>query len=58
MLEIVPAKKSDAELILQYIRALAEVENFPFPVSVSRADLEVGLFGESPAAVALMRELR
>ncbi len=51
-LAIRPAEPSDVPLLVQFIRELAEAERFPYPVTVSEADLRESLFGPRPAAEA------
>ncbi|EPJ45028.1 MAG: GCN5-related N-acetyltransferase [Osedax symbiont Rs2] len=54
MLEIRPAIKQDCALILDYIKALAIAEDFPFAVAVTLQDLQRNLFNDSPTAHALV----
>ena len=54
MLEIRSALKQNCALILDYIKALAIAEDFPFSVTVSIEDLEKNLFSDSPTAHALI----
>jgi len=54
MLEIKPAIKSDADLILHYIKALAIAEKFPFEVTVTLADIENNLLADDANAEALV----
>ena len=51
------AEPSDVELLVDFIRELAEFEAFPFPVTVSADDLRANLFGPAPAAQALVGEV-
>ena len=48
---------SDVPLILSLIKELAEIEKFPFEITVTERDLEKSLFGTSPAAEVLIFEL-
>jgi GNAT superfamily N-acetyltransferase len=48
MLEIRPAERSDAALILGFVRKLAEYERLLHEVEVSEADILRDLFGELP----------
>ena len=52
--KIKAAEKTDVPLILSFIRELAEIEEFPFEITVTDADLERSLFGEHPAAEVLL----
>ncbi|NQZ80896.1 MAG: GNAT family N-acetyltransferase [Colwellia sp.] len=54
MFKILPAKKENSALILQFIKELAVVEEFPFEVSVTRKDLENNLFSDTPEAQAII----
>jgi hypothetical protein len=49
-LRIARARETDTPLILSLIKELAEVEKFPFDVTVTEADLKTSLFGEQPSA--------
>ena len=53
-LRLRPAEPSDAELLLHFIRELARIEAFPFPVTVTAQDLLDNLFGPRPAGEALL----
>lgn len=53
-LTIRPAGNPDLPLLVQLIRELAEVEKFPYPVTVTEDDLRESLFGARPAAEALL----
>lgn len=55
--EIKEAEKSDVPLLLSLIKELAEVEKFPFEISVTKADLELNLFGDHPAAEVIIFHL-
>src|ERR1700719_2477711 len=48
MLEIRPAERSDAALILDFVRKLAEYERLLHAVEASEADIVRDLFGENP----------
>jgi len=49
-----PAEARDAPLLLDLIRELAVAEEFPFPVTVTESDLRTSLFGDQPAAEAVL----
>lgn len=49
-----PAKESEVPDILTLIHELADVEEFPFPITVTERALRGSLFGEHPAAEALL----
>ena len=51
---IQPATVTDVPLILSLIKELAEVEKFPFEITVTEEDLEKSLFGEHPAAEVII----
>jgi len=53
-LRIVPACAEDAPLLLELIGELALAEKFPDELTVSEEDLVQHLFGEEPAAEALL----
>lgn len=53
-LDIKPAAESDIPLILDLIRELAVAENFPGEVTATEQELKENLFGEHPAAEALL----
>lgn len=53
-LRIQPAAMNDVPLLLTLIGELAEQVAFPFEVSVTQADLRNNLFGERPAAEAVI----
>jgi GNAT superfamily N-acetyltransferase len=48
MLEIRPAERSDAALILDFVRKLAEYERLLHAVVATEADVRRDLFGENP----------
>ncbi|PTS88545.1 MULTISPECIES: GNAT family N-acetyltransferase [unclassified Caulobacter] len=52
-----PATPSDAGLVYQFIRDLAEYEKLLDSVEATEADLATALFGESPRAFADIAEL-
>lgn len=54
MLEILPAKVEDSQLIVKYIKALAKFEDFPHPVSVTKHDIEKNLFNSNPDAEVII----
>ncbi len=53
-LKIKPARKTDIPLILTLIKELAEIEKFPFEITVSETELEQSLFGDNPAAEVVL----
>jgi len=53
-LRIVRASRTDAPLLLEFIRELAAAEEFPDELSVTEGDLREALFGENPAAEAVL----
>lgn len=53
-IEIRPATVSDVPQILTLIKELAEIEEFPFEVTVTAEDLKKNLFGKQPAAESLL----
>jgi ribosomal protein S18 acetylase RimI-like enzyme len=54
MLEILPAKIDDSELLLKFIIELAVFENFPYEISVTKNDIEHNLFNSNPDAKAII----
>ena len=54
MLEILPAKIEDSELLLKFIKELAVFEKFPYEISVTKADIENNLFKSNPDAEAII----
>ena len=54
MLEILPAKIEDSELLLKFIKELAVFEKFPYEISVTKADIENNLFKLNPDAEAII----
>lgn len=52
-----PAVPADADLILGFIRDLAEYEKLLHEVAATRADVEAALFGERPRAFCDIAEL-
>lgn len=54
MLEILPAKIEDSELLLTFIKELAAFENFPYEISVTKSDIENNLFKPNPDAEAII----
>jgi len=56
-LRITRARETDTPLILSLIKELAEVEKFPFDVTVTETDLKASLFGEQPAAEVIISYL-
>lgn len=57
-IEIVPAKKSDAPLILNFIKQLADYEKLSHMVVADLAAIENTLFGERPYAEVLIGKSR
>ncbi|MCG8708596.1 GNAT family N-acetyltransferase [Brenneria sp. 4F2] len=53
-IEIYPAQKSDADVILNFIIELADYEKARHEVVASRQDIEKSLFGEDASAEALI----
>jgi GNAT superfamily N-acetyltransferase len=53
-LRIARARETDTPLILSLIKELAEVEKFPFDLTVTETDLKTSLFGEQPAAEVII----
>jgi GNAT superfamily N-acetyltransferase len=53
-LTIRSAEASDIPLLIRLTRELAEVEKFPYPVTVSDDALRESLFGQRPAAEAVL----
>lgn len=51
-----PAQIDDLPIVLHFIRQLAEIEQFPDPVSVSAERLQQHLFGAQAVAEALLIE--
>jgi GNAT superfamily N-acetyltransferase len=49
-----PAVESEVPLIHTLIRELADTEEFPFPITVTESLLRNSLFGDHPAAEALL----
>ncbi|OHV37456.1 MULTISPECIES: GNAT family N-acetyltransferase [Pseudofrankia] len=49
-----PAVPGDVPVVLELVRALAEYEREPDAVRMTEADLAAALFGEPPAAAALV----
>jgi GNAT superfamily N-acetyltransferase len=56
VIQIRPARRADAALILGFIRELAEYERLAHEVAATPADLERSLFGDPPYAHALIAE--
>ncbi|ADZ91648.1 GNAT family N-acetyltransferase [Marinomonas mediterranea] len=54
MLEILPAKIENSELLLKLIKELAVFENFPYEISVTKTDIENNLFKSNPDAEAII----
>ncbi|NIJ19754.1 GNAT superfamily N-acetyltransferase [Sphingomonas naasensis] len=57
MIEIRPATPADVPLILRLVRELAEFEREPDAVKATEPMLEQALFGERPAAEAVIAEV-
>ncbi|MDV3458002.1 GNAT family N-acetyltransferase [Sphingomonas sp. HF-S4] len=57
MTQIRPATAADVPLILRLVRELAEFEREPDAVEATEPMLEAALFGERPAAEAVIAEL-
>lgn len=57
MIQIRPATSSDIPLILRLVRELAEFEREPDAVEATEPMLEAALFGERPAAEAVIAEV-
>jgi GNAT superfamily N-acetyltransferase len=57
MTQIRPATPADVPLILRLVRELAEFEREPDAVEATEPMLETALFGERPAAEALIAEI-
>jgi GNAT superfamily N-acetyltransferase len=55
-ISIRPAEAGDSELIVKLIRALAIYEKLEHEVGISREDVDRHLFGDRPAAEALIAE--
>lgn len=55
--QIRPAARADVPLILRFVRELAAFEREPDAVEATEAMLEAALFGERPAAEALIAEV-
>ena len=53
-LQIRPAKESDAPLVLDFIRKLAEYGDISSETTVNGADLRAALFGPRPVAEAIL----
>jgi GNAT superfamily N-acetyltransferase len=53
-LQIRPAKESDAPLVLDFIRKLAEYGDISSEATVTEADLRAALFGPRPVAEAIL----
>jgi GNAT superfamily N-acetyltransferase len=53
-LSIVKASPDDVPLLLDFIRELAEAEEFPDELTVTAEDLHESLFGSNPAAEAVI----
>ena len=51
---IEPATISDVDSIIDFIFKLAKTEQFPYPVTVTRRDLEANLFGSGSEAKAFL----
>ena len=56
-LSIRPARPGDADLVLRFIRELAEYERLLHEVKTTRADVERLLFGDAPRAFCDIAEL-
>jgi GNAT superfamily N-acetyltransferase len=53
-LQIRPAKQSDAPLVLEFIRKLAEYGDISSEATVTESDVRASLFGERPVAEAIL----
>jgi GNAT superfamily N-acetyltransferase len=53
-LQIRPAKQSDAPLVLEFIRKLAEYGDISSEATVTESDVRAALFGERPVAEAVL----
>jgi len=53
-LQIRPAKESDAPLVLEFIRKLAEYGDISNETTVTESDVRAALFGERPVAEAIL----
>ena len=53
-LQIRPAKESDAPLVLEFIRKLAEYGDISSEATVTELDVRASLFGERPVAEAIL----
>jgi len=53
-LQIRPAKESDAPLVLEFIRKLAEYGDISSEATVTESDVRAALFGERPVAEAIL----
>jgi GNAT superfamily N-acetyltransferase len=53
-LQIRPAKQSDAPLVLEFIRKLAEYGDISSEATVTESDVRAALFGERPVAEAIL----
>ncbi len=49
--------KADTDLILQFIKELAEYEKFAHEVVATKEDIEKSLFGENPKAFCMIAEV-
>lgn len=54
LLHVVPARETDAALVLRFIRELAEYERLSHEVVATEADIKVALFSPAPTAHAVI----